>query len=175
MKSGTVLAPDVIVGGAVSQGAVVTVQNNLPNADDELGATPVATAVTAQQPGNIDAPQLHSATFTSTTGSAVDTFDESLACASAGCSTLAPGLHWYDADGTQLTCAANAATIGTTTADDTVTCTSFIQNGGSAATAAQMSAVVLATVDVGAVAGNPAGTAAPASNNFQNPEGAAAA
>lgn len=138
---------------------------------NELGVTNSSTSSTTS--GTVAAPQLSgfaSTPFTNGAGVSVPgatyTFTQGVTAAPAGAAPA--GLHAYDADGTELTC----ATIGIVNAGGTtVMCQSFVagsMNTGTAATTTQVSGIVLGTADFGAVTGE----AAPNAN--ANPEGAAA-
>ncbi|MHB8465189.1 MAG: cell wall-binding repeat-containing protein [Acidimicrobiales bacterium] len=182
----------IVVGGQAAHLAVTNANHPaLPappvvNADDELGA-PNSAAI-SQTPGTINSIQLTSTTVqTGTNGlgqsttQATYTFSQSVCAAATAACAAAPTapdntkFHLYDADGTELTCAAAFISNGTGAADNTVICTSYNQGttgAGTAATSSQMSGVKLATVDFKAVTGNTAGNHAAANNN-PNPEGAA--
>jgi hypothetical protein len=160
-----------VVGGEVLAMAVASSTTPATkNADDELGAANAA--ATSQTPGLITAAQLTSGTAaTSTNGLGQVTVTATYKFDFSVMTPVTAKFHGYDADGTELTCAA-APTIGTGSADNTAACTSFIQqNGGSPATASQLSGIKLMTVDAGAVLGNTGG-GTPAPNGLGNPEGA---
>jgi putative cell wall-binding protein len=171
------IAGSAIVGAQAATGAVVASNApNLTNADDELGTPNSSTTTTSS--GVINAVQLLSASavagvngLNQPTETATWTFDFTLQAI-----TLNGTFHVYDADGTELTCANANATIPSG-AQATVVCTTFVQGSsgtGTAATAAQMSGITLATVDTGAVKGGNA-TAPTTSSTNPNPEGAAGA
>jgi putative cell wall-binding protein len=183
---------DATVGGDIEAGAVANNNNATLNGDDAFGAANSAGTSTA--PGNILAPQLVSSTVTPSTtvgGTTVTvtwTFSYTIAAvAQAGAPSFppsAPELTVWDPDGTNLVCA-GAPTIGTGAADDTVSCSSFVQNnaGLTPATGEQLATMALATADAGAVSGIaatvPPGAASkplPAGTvNLGNPEGAVSA
>jgi putative cell wall-binding protein len=167
------LSADGIVAGQVAAGAVQNSSGAVANFADELASGNGASS--GQTPGAIAAPQLKSAAVaTSTNGpgsTATLTFDAPiLADAAAGAVGLA-GIHFYDADGTELNCTNAAAP---TTANTTVTCSAFNQAGGTAATQSQLAGIVWATADATTVIGNVAATPA-APNANPNPEGAVGA
>ena len=163
-------------GGTVTAGGVTSA--NAPasgpatkNADDEFGGLGATTAANQVTPGTVNAPQLISVTLAQTTSqisgtttTATYNFTQPVSAGNVS------GLHLYDADGTELTCAAMSAPAGTGTAQNSVSCNSFNQqSGGSAATAAQLTAVVVGTADYKTVTGTTANATNP------NPEGLASA
>ncbi|GAC1540944.1 MAG: hypothetical protein NVS3B12_28200 [Acidimicrobiales bacterium] len=158
-------------GGTVTAGSVTSA--NAPatkNADDEFGGLGASTASNQVTPGTVNAPQLTSVTLAQTTNqisgtvtTATYNFTQPVSAGAVG------GLHLYDADGTELTCSAMTAPAGTGTAQNSVSCNAFTQSGGSAATATQLSGVVIGTADYKVVTGTTANATNP------NPEGLASA
>jgi len=153
------------VGGAAEEGAVTNSNNGLVNGDDSMGASNSRSTTVA--PGTIFAPQvtaLHVAAvngvFSSST-TATFVFSEQLASQNGFAKFFV-----YDADGTLLS--PGACTLGTGSANNTVTCSNFTQTGGSAATTTQLSNIALGAVDAGAVTGGGPALGTSANNN---PEG----
>jgi putative cell wall-binding protein len=182
------------VGGSVAAGSVYTSNApNIGNGDDELGAAD--SAATSVAPGSIDAPQLTSATVGSTTNGLGQTiyapawtFNQAVCLNTTPCPTVTAvgqpldeaAFHLYDADGTELTCQAGTIGVGVGTGDNTVGCGNMVQGnsptGATSATAAQLAAVALATVDFNGVAGDTAtGINNEAASDNPNPEGAVSA
>jgi len=161
-----------VVGGAVRSGALVDANDQtVSNADDEIGA-----AGTSEPSGSINAVQLTGASLTAVLSpfdveiySVKYTFSEAMTLTGAN----EVHLQMFDADGTQLECAAGTATIGTGIADKQVTCTDFNQGSTTTpATLTQLAGGILATVDYATVTGDATfGTANAATNTYPNPEG----
>lgn len=157
-------------GASVAAGTVTAANSGLTNGDDEQGALNPNGSATTVTPGIVATPELQKVTI-STTGalgpSATYTFDVPVTLANQA------GLHLYDSNGTELTCAtAPAAQVGTTsTTSGQVTCFGFTQSAGAGTTAAtgtQIQTAVLGTADFNTVTGNVTG-GAPSSG--PNPEG----
>jgi hypothetical protein len=150
------------VGASVDDGAVNegTTTSPRPNQEDEV-------AVENPAGSRSTGPELVAVAYTASTDGfrLTYTFDEDVDVADS------TKLRLYLADGAQLTCGSGVATAGTTEAtDNTVTCTSYNQEGSAgAATAELVQRAVLGAVDNGAVRGQ--GTTGTAD---ENPEGAVA-
>lgn len=174
-------------GANVAAGSVAS--QNVPtnkNGDDELGAANPNNTGSAITPGSVNAPQLTTVHLVTTTSpitgnstSAVYTFSQPVAANGTGNPANITAFHLYDQDGTELTCTAANATVGTGANSNQVTCSSFTQaagGGATPATATQLSGAVLGTVDYDAVAGaanTSTGAVNPGSGNV-NPEGGVA-
>jgi hypothetical protein len=172
------LSGDTFVGGNVGSGAVTDLQG-ITGLGDEAGATP--SAGPSRTSGKTDGPDLTGVAITSktsplgtTTFPVTYTFDEDTDDALFDISLL----HLYTSDGIQLTCIDLTGGDPTTTnagvmalrgedADNTVTCTKYeVSSSGDDATAAQVHAAVVGTVDFGAVDDEST------TNSDVNPEGA---
>jgi len=166
---GTATALNAAVGGNVPSGNATSFSTTRKNSDTELGASnPTSSSVT---PGKIAAPQLtsfHAGQVTTTFGTspgAVYTFSEPVLAAAVNPADLVA----WDSDGTELVC--TAATAGSGTSANQVTCTAFsLLVGGGVATANQITTAVWGGNDWKAVQG----TGVSGADTDWSPEGGAA-